>query len=177
MPESIYTNSLHTIRLLMFYSSPLIPSSEIDLFLNRNLFEYSSLFFYHTHTHTSHLPTYIHQTSSYTKKLLQHILKYCVPFGTCINALLIGVYLCSKCLRVLTYVLFLCVFCVGIYDVTAKYKYNSQCYHNHDEMKWYWQCNAKHTPTHGSGGTMKNVLPIYWCGKVTWCLFLSYQVL
>lgn len=60
---------------------------------------------------------FINANTHLTKKLLQHIFQYfdlyVLPFGRLYTAqaLLIGVYLCSKCLRVLTYVLFLCVFC------------------------------------------------------------------
>lgn len=117
MPESISNGNnffffaihTHTIRLLMFYSSPLMPSSEIDLFLNRNLL----LFFTHT---ASHLHTYTMAISKEKKFVtIFEILWLCV----CVewNALLIRVYLCSNCLRVLTYVLFLCVFVVyTVYD-------------------------------------------------------------
>lgn len=48
----LFLTYTHTIRLLMFYSSPLMPSSEIDLFLNRNLFTFFTQTASHLHTYT-----------------------------------------------------------------------------------------------------------------------------
>lgn len=166
--KHIHTHT-HTIRLLMFYSSPLMPSSEIDLFLNRNLFQYIYFSFFITHPHTpiSHLSTH-NCTISKEKKLLQHILKYCdlcVSIGTFAHSsvslfkLSPGINLCIIFVSFFLYDVCMCV--------TAKYKYDSQCYHNH----WWNEMILAVVQIHVNGGTMKNVLPIYWCGKVTWCLF------
>lgn len=176
----LYTHT-HTIRLLMFYSSPLMPSSEIDLFLNRNLFTF---FIRLTHT-ASHLHTRTTMAISKEQKICNNFWNIVTFLCVCVewNALLIRVYLCSNCLRVLTYVLFLCVFVVYLYGAIkavylwlyeTKYKYNSQCYRNHWWNEMILAGNAERD--NGNGGTMKNVLPIYWCGKVTWCLFSPIPV-
>lgn len=62
--------------------------------------------------------------------------------------------------------------CVYLW-LRTKYKYNSQCYRNH---WWNEMILAAMQRDNGNGGTMKNVLPIYWCGKVTWCLFSPIPV-
>lgn len=134
----------HTMRLLMFYSSPLMPSSEIDLFLNRNLFT----FFKPTCTH-SISPTHVHHGNLQGKKICNNfwnIATFCVcrmerfahssvslfKLSPGINLCII--FVCFCCIRYTIKSIYVC-----IYDSEQNINTIPNVIAIIDEMKWYWQ--------------------------------------